>query len=189
VSRERFQFERVRNATSVRITPGLELNPRALVSGRAYVGFRSFRGVSAGLRDYSGAVSTVGLTYRLRHRTGLGVTADRDVYYSYDAKTPYYVLNTYGGSVRQDVGSRWHVVASALRSRLDYRNLVRVGVAPPLAGSRDYVWNYSVVPELELGKNLRAGLTVSYATRRGTVPLLRDFDGLRVGMTASYGFQ
>ena len=67
---QRFAFDRLRNSNSVKVMPGFEMKPSALVSGRVFVGFRRFAPLNPAVPEYSGPVASVAprssATVRLR---------------------------------------------------------------------------------------------------------------------------
>ena len=86
----RFLLSPERDSDSVTVLPGVEFNPRGLISGAAHVGFRNFVGLDAALPNFRGPVATVDLTYRLLGSTVIGFTVDRNIDYSFDIDEPYY---------------------------------------------------------------------------------------------------
>ena len=185
--RERFPLSPVRDTNSYRIMPGVEFKPRALIKGFAYVGYRSFTPLSPLLPEYSGPVAQLGLSYTLLGATSFGVTYDRDITFSYQQATPYFLDNSLGVFVRRAVGGRWDVMANAARHRYDYRALTAEATAP-LDARVDTTDNYGASLGYRLKKDTRVGLGASYYTRTSTVVTFRNYDGLRVGMTVTYGF-
>ena len=89
VTRERFDLDPTRDSTSLRIAPGVEFDPRAILSGRAYVGIRRFRLTSGLAPSFTGPVAAVELSSVIRVATRIGVMVNRDVAYSFDVTTPY----------------------------------------------------------------------------------------------------
>ena len=97
---DRFTFSPARNNDSWKVVPGVQFAPRAIVSGNAEVGYRSLRGIDASLPDFSGPVAAVNLSYKLLGSTTIGVTASREVEFSFELVEPYFVVDGYGASVR-----------------------------------------------------------------------------------------
>jgi hypothetical protein len=94
---QRFDLSPSRDSNSWRVWPMLSFNPTGLLTGTAAIGYRHFDALDPRLSDYSGLVAsvTIGATIYGRHQ--LQSTYLRDVQYSYDPSTPYYVAN--GGRV------------------------------------------------------------------------------------------
>lgn len=183
VERDKFTFAPFRDAESVRVMPGVELAPSALITGRAYVGYRRFRPAGPGVPDFTGAVANVDLTYTLRGATRFGVQAERDVVYSFELLDPYYVLTGVRGSVEQHVTGAWIVLASAGRHRLAYRQSETP--SPAGTGRVDWVDSYGAGLAYRIGPRLRVGVTADYYRRESEL-LRRRYEGLRAGTTVTY---
>ena len=114
---DRFGEDRVRNSDSIRVLPGFEFKPFALISGKASVGFRRFNVLSETVDDYQGVVASVDAKYMIATTTQIGARVDRDVAYSFEEASPYYALTDIGLTITQRLSRSWEVVASgALQS-------------------------------------------------------------------------
>ena len=186
VARDRFDLNNVRDADSIKVLPGFELNPLALISGRVFVGFRQFEPLSADLPDYRGVVASVDATYILLGSTRFQFKVDRDVVYSFEALRPYYALLDTGVTVTQRVTHAWEVVGRASRQTLAYRHLQASVDGDPgsdrgrtLGGGIGY----------RLGETLRLGVDANHYTRRSDFDSRRDYDGVRVFGSITYGIR
>lgn len=191
-SETEFEFSPQRNSNSLAVLPGVEFKPRALISGRASVGFRRFKAEdSTALQDFSGLVADLGLSYTLLGATTFGVSINRDLSYSFEELQPYYVRTSVGASVRRAIGRKFDAIVSADRHLYAYRDLL---VGLPAAGSAiaddraDTTWNYTGSLGYRMNRTTRVGFGVSYAQRESTTLASRDYDGLRIGTTVTYGF-
>jgi hypothetical protein len=184
---ERFELSPERDADNVRVMPGVEFQPRALIDGSAYIGMRHLNPVDESrLPEFSGLVADLGLSYTLLGATTIGVTYTRDLQYSFEPLQPYYVDNGTGARVRRALGARFDVVLSADRHTYNYRDLIlETFAAEP--GRVDTIWNIGGSVGYRLGREGRAGLGLTY-WRRDSTRGAREYDGLRIGTTASYGF-
>jgi putative beta-barrel porin BBP2 len=188
---DRFAFSPLRDSNSFRVMPGVELKPRALIRGSAYLGYRRFTPLSPGvLPEFSGLVADLGLSYTIMGATSIGVSFRRDLTYSYEERQPFFVLNSPGVSIRRALGRRFDVLVSADRHKYEYRDLV---VALPAAGLPpeprvDITWNYSASLGYRVGRDGRIGFGASYWKRESTTARFRNYDNLRIGTTATYGF-
>jgi hypothetical protein len=88
---ERFEFSPERDADSYRLAATVTLQPLALISGRASIGVRAFRPQSSLVRDFTGLTAAVAVGYSFPDDTRLNVTFDRDLRYSFEQLTPYYI--------------------------------------------------------------------------------------------------
>ena len=186
---ERFPLSPVRDNNGYRVMPGVEFRPRALISGIAYVGYRDLEPLTSTLPPYTGLVSEVGLSYTLLGSTTFGVTADRDVAFSYESLTPYFVDTSVGVFIRRAIGSKWDLLANAARHRYAYRNLtLQTAGLDALPDRTDITNNYGLSLGYRLKRRTRMGFGAAYYTRSSTVALARNYDGLRIGTTVNYGF-
>lgn len=186
---DRFPFSPQRDTDTLRVMPGVEFKPRALIVGSASVGFRRFtpRDPTA-LREFSGAVATLGLSHTLLGSTTFGVSYVRDVNYSFEQAYPYYIANSAGLSIRRALASRVDVLGSIDRHLYSYRDLLIPLVASSIPNTRvDTTWNYAGSIGYRPKRTTRIGLGVSYWQRDSTVASLRNYDDLRIGITLTYG--
>jgi hypothetical protein len=185
-----FAFAPARNSKSYRVMPGVEFKPRALINGSAYVGYRKFTPNAADvLPEFSGLVAQLGLSYTLFGSTTFGVTYRRDLTYSYESAQPFFIDGTIGASVRRALGPRFDIIVSADRHRYAYEDLLKeLAIVEPLPQRIDLTWNYTASIGYRLTDNGRIGFGVSYWTRESTTRRFRDYDNLRIGTTATYGF-
>lgn len=185
---ERFPLSPERDADNLRIMPGVSFGSRALLNGFARVGVRHLNPVDENVMpDFKGLVSDFGLSYTVFGSTTVGLTHSRDIRYSFEVTQPYYVDTGAGARVRRALGSRFDVVASIDRHRLAYEELVAPAAA--LAPQRvETTWNYGGSLGYRLGRDNRVGFGLSYWTRDSTTRKSREYNGLRVGTTATYGF-
>ena len=88
---QRFDLSPDRNSETWRVSPTVTFSPEGLLTGRASVGFRRFRGASPTVPDYSGLVAAVAVGATIYSRNQVQATFNRDVQYSYELATPYFV--------------------------------------------------------------------------------------------------
>jgi hypothetical protein len=189
---DRFDFSQARDADVVTIGPSVEFKPRALISGRAHVAWRNFKTLTDTARDFTGIYADVGLSYVIPVAGGTRITAGgrRDVVYSTDLAAPYYVVNGVSFSVTRPIGLRWDVTAGLSADRFNYETFVAEGEEDPAAGERTLRGRtYTGSLGYRLRRDTRIGFGVWYDTRKSATPGVRDFDGLRVGTTVTYGLR
>ena len=68
---DRFPLSPIRDTDSFRVMSGVELRPRALLNGSAWVGYRRFEPKAAALPSQAGLVSQLALSYTLLSATML----------------------------------------------------------------------------------------------------------------------
>jgi hypothetical protein len=175
-----------RDAAAWSLTPGLEFQPLALLSGHAYAGYQSFTPEDARVAPFRGLVARVDLRYLMRETTRLRVRADRQVEFSYWPGESYYVSTALELEARQAVAADWDVVARAGRERLAYQ---RLDDAPGGAarGRRDRIVVIGGGVGYWFGFNARLGVDLLYSDRQSDVAG-RSYSGLRFGGSFGYGF-
>jgi hypothetical protein len=184
VEHDRFTLSPDRDTDSVSIVPGLELKPSALVSGSAFVGFRSFGARNSGERVFAGVVAAVALSYAVRDSTRLDVKIDRNMDYSFEPTQPYFLATGGNLSVTQALGGHWDTVTRLGRQYLVYRNSTLDSLGS--SGRRDRVVTYGFGPGYRL-TDARIGFDVNYVRRLSPVDS-RRFSGFQFGGSFRYGF-
>lgn len=183
--RDRFLVDSLRDSDSVKAMSGFELKPLALISGRAAVGYRHFNALSGEVPDYRGVVASVDATYALS-ATRVQVKLDRDLVYSYQQAEPYYALLDLGLAVTERVTRTWDLTGRVGWQSLGYQ---RVASASASGDRVDRGSRYGAGAGYRIGETLRMGIDIDYYARRSDWQVSREFDGLRVGGSFSYGLQ
>lgn len=184
---DEFAFAPARDSRSIRVMPGIEFQPRALIKGSAFVGYRNFTpSVPAALPQFSGLVAQLGLSYSRLGSTTLSTTYRRDLTYSYEELQPFFIDNSIGASVRRALGSRFDVLLSTDRHSYEYKDLQPQLMALTLTPRTDVTWSYGANIGCRIGQG-RIGFGASY-WRRDSSTDYRDYNNLRFGTTVTYGF-
>jgi hypothetical protein len=182
--RDRFDVSTERDADSYRFGATATFHPLALISGRASIGFRAFRPLSLVMEDFSGLTAAVAVAYAIRDRTRFGVTFDRDLRYSFEDLTPYYISTggrltithrLYGNVDGEVFGGVERLAYEAWLDAADANN------------STDSIRSVGGGLGYRLGDGSRVGITVDYATRSSTTDH-RDYSRTRIYGTLTYGF-
>lgn len=179
---DRFLFSRLRDSNSTRVAGGVTFDPFALIKGSATVGFIDFKPESPDLPSYRGLSAQVNLSYVALGATKIGVTASRDVAYSYEVNQPYYIQTGATASVLQQVYGPLDVVGRVGVQQLDYGD--RIGVVVTHADRSDYVHTYGGGAGYRLGRDIRIGFDVDRDSRTSPV---RPYQGMRYGLSITYG--
>ena len=194
--REMFDSSPVRDSESIRVAPGVEFDPRALIGGRAFVGYRRFIITSGLAPRFTGVVAAVELSSTIRRATRLSVTASRDVAYSYDITSAYYLLTGVGAGVTHRLSENWELKAQVGLQNLNYERWAipatvpspadDLPLAPVLPPRFETVEFYQGGIGYRLTQNMRLGATYDHS-RRTSTRVLRPYEGTRILSTFSYG--
>lgn len=184
VIRDRFDSNDLRDSNSLRVMPGFEFKPFALVSGTVFVGMRDFNPISSAVPSYRGPVAAVSANYVLRALRFSG-SVNRDITYSFEPIEPYYVLTDVGLSLTWRIRPTWDARVRGNRQALDYKSL---GLLPSPVGRTDHAHQFGAGIGYVLGTTARIGFDALYSTR-DAVTAFRSYEGLRIGASVSYGLQ
>jgi hypothetical protein len=186
--RDRFTSTGDRDSDNVLVTPFVEFNPRALVSGRASFGFQTRKFLTPGGQDFTGTVALVDLSYTLRTRTRFTIAASRQLEYSYFVGRRDYVEGAVTITVTRRLGDSWDVGGSLGPARLSYLE----SSTPATAGTPPFPDESILTSDADLGYNIgrtRVGFHFEYRSRQTDVPLLaRGYERFRFGATLTYRF-
>ena len=93
LQRDRFDTSAVRDADSIRLMPGVHFSPDAVIVGHVAMGFRQFTPRASVLAGFRGLVGSANVSYTLLNMTTFSVDATRDVMYSFEPATPYFLVD------------------------------------------------------------------------------------------------
>jgi hypothetical protein len=181
--RTRFDFSPLRDSDGLRVTAGFEFQPDALLGGRASVGYRRFKSLAPDVPEYQGIAAAVSLAYVFGGRTRLEGRFDRDVAYSVEEITPYYLSTGGTFTATQQVVGPVDVTGTIGRNWLDYRSRS----APSRDDRRDVVNLYGGGVGVRVGDTVRIGMNVEFSERASTAGLGRTYDRRRVFASVTYG--
>jgi hypothetical protein len=180
---ERFEFEDFRNSNSFRLSTGVELGRFALIRGSAFVGFRSLRPADGGIiPEFTGATADLDVSYTTPTQTRISAALDRDIQYSYEERTPYYVQTGWTATLTQRIIGRWDLQVSGGRDRLAYQALIEA-----LDARTDFIGRFGGGIGYTIGDQVRAGFDVQSFYRSSDLPG-REYGGIRAGVSVTYGY-
>jgi len=182
-TQERFDNQAFRDANTLAIMPGFEFRPEALISGSAFVGIKRFDSLNDAVQDYTGVVANVGAKYIVRS-TQFDVRVARDVTFSYEVLQPFYTLLDTGLAVTQRITYRWDVIGRTSWQSLAYHNITS---AIDLNERTDHSWQLGTGVGYHVGESLRVGVDANYYRRDAPEAQYRNYEGLRIGASFSYG--
>jgi len=185
--REAFEFDTARDSRSYIVTPGVSFDPLAVIRGSAFVGVRRLEGINAALPEFTGVVADVQLGWTFSDLAEMAVTMRRDVEYSAERETPYFILTGVAVAATQALGTSWDVVGRGGWTRLAYVGLEDGSPRPEAASRIERIWTVGTGLGRRLGDRFRLGVDVDYGERQS--PLAgRSYDGFRVGGVFTYGY-
>ena len=187
VQRDTFDASPLRNSRRVRITPGVEFKPFALITGSASVGYHSFEPLDSAQTPFTGTFASVDLAYTLLGRTRFAVQANRDVEYSYRPSQPYYVITGVTGSISQAVSGSWMLTARGGRHRLNYGGTLFDASTGASRRDMDIVHLYGAGIAWQVSPDVQLGVNADYQRRQTADPARRAYEGLRAGSFLTYG--
>ena len=182
--RDTFEFSPERDSKSVRVVAGFDFGERALVYGRARVGYRKFESIGGGLLNFSGVVASYAAGTTIKGRTRLEVSGERDVNYSYELAYPYYLLSGATFTVTPRLTDSWDIQGRIGGQWLAYR--AAAAVPDALQDRTDTYRMFGGGIGYHIGRDVRVGVNVDRQHR--TSPLRsRDYEGYRFGTSVTYG--
>ena len=176
---QRFVFSTDRDANSWRITPGFGFSTDGLLRGSATFGFRHFDALSPEQPDYDGLVSSVSVAATLYGRHDVQGVVNRDVQYSYDEATDYYLGTTTALTWTTLVAGPFDVRGTVSRTRMDYRGLDPV--------PDDTVVSYGGGFGYRFTGRLRLGLNAEWSRRDSDRSVDRQYRNHRVFAGLTWG--
>ena len=173
--RDRFLFAPDRDGHGIRALVGGEFSPRALLSGRAEVGYLQYETIRSGAR-YGGPTYNLGLSL-VKSWVFLDVSGRRSIEFSFDPGQGFYVSNGIDVYSVLTLGSAWEAFG-----RASVRGLTPQG---PLATREPFrtIENYKAGLVRRFGPSTRIGADVERYVTGGR----GGFSGVRATMFLIYG--
>jgi hypothetical protein len=185
VDESRFEFSPLRDSNSRALDASLAFDPFGVVSGTATFGYKDFRPMAADLPGFRSPTADVDLSTRFFNGMRLGISAIRDVAYSYEITQPYYIQTGINGSIVKSLVGPFDVAGDAGIQHLAYQD--RVGVAVAVSNRVDRLLTFGGGIGFRLARGARLGFHAD-RTRRNSSVEQRQYDGLRFGASLTYGF-
>lgn len=174
--RHHFDLSPLRDGDRSGVQAGLTFSRDALITGQWSVGWRRVTVESPRIPPFGGIVASADLAAMVGVGTRVSVRGRRDVVFSADERSPYYVQSGAGASLTQAIGERWELGVRFDRILLDY---VR-SLDEPGSVYREYV----DLPGVSLGVKLPGGWRVSVQAellrRRASNDPSRAYDTTRI---------
>ena len=173
---------RERDSDTVRIMPIITFSPLGLLNGSVAVGHRKFTAQDPTTPPFSGLVVAVlsGVTLFDSHRVDVAV--NRDLTYSYDRETPYFVGTSASVTWTFAVAGPFDVKASATRDRMRYES--KTGTAET---EFDNFEEYGLGFGVRIRRRLRVGVHGDFVRRDSQKAADRNYDNHRIYGTLTWG--
>jgi hypothetical protein len=178
--RQRFSLSPARDADAWRVSPTFTFSPTGVLSGSASVGYRRFHTRSPDLPDYSGLVSAVSVAATIYGRNQVLGVFNRDVQYSYDTTTVYF-LGT-GGSVTWTllVAGPIDIRGTVGRTLMDY-------TVSGASDGRDTTTTYGGGAGYRFSNHARLGINAEWSRRASTRSADRNYRNNRIFAGLTWG--
>ena len=166
-----------RNSDNVVVTVGADFHPRALVSGSGRIGVRRFQARGAAVADISSVVAEADLSYRIAGHTTVTFGAERDINYSFERASPYFVVDRYGLVMTRRLGRHFDLSGRFTREVYDYQTARR---------GRDVRWNLGGEFGYRLSPRIRTGFAVGHVRSTSAARARRRYRRIVLGLVLHY---
>jgi hypothetical protein len=180
--RQRFDTASERDADSIRVMPTFLFSPLGVINGTASVGYRKFTPRnSATTAAFKGLVAQVGASVTVYDRHRFDVAVNRDLTYSYDRETPYYIATSESLTWTYGIAGPFDVKLNVAHNNMHYR--ARSGTS---AGDDTYA-SYGAGFGYRLRKRLRIGVQGDWSQRDSQRAVDRAYQNHRIYGTLTWG--
>ena len=166
-----------RDSDNVVVTVGADFHPRALISGSGRIGVRHFEARGAAVADISSVVAEADLSYRIAGHTTVTFGAERDINYSFERASPYFVVDRYGLAMTRRLGRQFDLTGRFTRAVYDYQTARR---------GRDVRWNMGGEFGYRLNPRIRTGFAAGYVRSTSAARARRRYRGIVLGLVLHY---
>lgn len=189
VSREqqRFEIARERDSDSIRITPTFHFSPEAVLNGSIAIGYRRFNPRASTLPAYSGFVATATVGTTLFNRNRVEMVFGRDIRYSYEQDTPYYLATGGTVTVTTQLVGPFDVRGTGTRQVLAYRANRDTSLAEQPGD--DTITRYGGGVGYRIRERVRIGLNAEWLRRDSQLSLDREYRNRRIFASLTWGKQ
>jgi hypothetical protein len=176
---DRFRNLAVRDMNRWTTLGGVDFGRRALVRGRAAIGYESATPLHDDVQPFRGVIGNAGLGWTWHDRIDVSAGADRSLDYSYQSSRSYYLRNEAEAGVRAAIRARLDIGVRGSYGLLDY--------ASPVDGTAQYQERLRELTGT-LGVRLRHGLRVGmYVSQWERYTGLHPYRSMRTGVEFSVG--
>ncbi len=177
--RDRFAFSPGRDADSMRVLAGVNLDSSALISGTVRAGYRTFD-TRDGTSSFTGLVASADAAYTVAGRTRFDIGLRRDLNYSFEVAQPFYLLTGADLTVTPQLSTHWDLQARSGQHQLAYRD------SRGASGRNDHHSVYGIGVGYRMGSGARIGANLD-REQRGSAAEHRQYNGYKMGVSMTYG--
>ena len=183
VERAGFNAGNSRAADTIRGIATVQIDPGDALNGEAIVGYRRFKTRQPDVPDYTGLIASGTLTYTMLERMQIEASMVRDVSYSHEPLSPYYLVTGATVTVTHRVLGPLDVQARAGQYRLDYRTIGEGTTSERL----DTQSNAGGGIGFRITRKIRLGLNYETVQRKSTTLPEAEYNRSRFFGTFAYG--
>jgi hypothetical protein len=184
---ERFALSPDRDADSTRITPTLSFSPDAVIRGSASIGYRRFTPKSSTLPGYGGLVASATLATTVFDRNHIDLTLGRDLRYSYDQATPYYLATGGTATLTTELVGPFDVRGTGQYQFMDYRG--HTSTSGEQGPGDDTLTSYGGGFGYRIRERLRIGINADWTERTSELSDDRGYTARRIYASLTWGTQ
>ena len=178
---QRFDVATERDADSFRIMPTFLFSPLGVINGTASVGYRKFTPRSSSTASFTGLIAQVGAAVTLYERHRLDIGVNRDLTYSYDRQTPYYIATSETLTWTYVLVGPFDVKLNVAHNTMHYRATGGASVGDDTYASYGAGFGY------RLRRRARLGLQGDWAQRDSQRTIDRAYTNHRIYGTLTWG--
>lgn len=179
--RQRFDSAPDRDSDTIRIMPTFLFSPLGLINGSASVGYRKFSPRSSRTAAFTGLVAQVGAGFTLYDRHRIDLAVNRDLTYSYDTQTPYYIATSESATWTYAFAGPFDLKLNAAHNNMHYR-------APDGAAVGDDTYaSYGAGLGYRLRRRIRFGVQGDWSKRDSARAPDRGYTNQRIYGTLTWG--
>jgi hypothetical protein len=183
MSRERQRFDNAseRDSDTIRIMPTFLFSPLGVINGTASVGYRKFTPRDSLTAPFTGVVAQVGVGVTVYDRHRFDAAVNRDLTYSYDRQTPYYIQTSESLTWTYGFAGPFDLKLNAAHNKMHYRATGGAAVGDDTFASYGAGFGY------RLRKRVRFGVQGDWSQRDSERAADRGYTNQRIYGTLTWG--
>jgi len=179
--RQRFDTASERDSDTIRIMPTFLFSPLGVINGTASVGYRKFTPRNSLTAPFTGLVAQVGAGVTVYDRHRFDVAVNRDLTYSYDRQTPYYIATSESLTWTYEFAGPFDVKLNAAHNQMHYKATGGTDVGDDVYASYGAGFGY------RLRKRIRFGVQGDWSQRDSQRAADRGYTNQKIYGTLTWG--